>query len=267
MTFAMSVVQHRGRIMVKVLLLLAQLASTAAAQPSRQTDPAAIADSARRTIEAAQFVADTARLDAMRVYLRSALQQHPGNALLAHYAGYAGFRRVNLVPERDTARIRWMLLETRRLLERSIAQRPMAESYALLSSIIGRQIGYFPEGADTLITQANAATIHGLNLHSDNPRVWLMSGIGAFYTAPEHGGGYPKAEQQLRRAIRFFESERVSPPLPSWGHAEAWCWLGQALARQGKIAEARAAYERALQLEPEFGWVRYELLPALARAS
>jgi tetratricopeptide (TPR) repeat protein len=249
--------------MVNLLIALTQIATAAVATTPRTLPVDPVADSARRTIEAAQFVADTSALDGIRKYLANAMKKRPNNPLLTHYAGYAAFRRVNLVPDTDSARTKKMLGEARSLLERSIALDPMPESYALLSSIIGRQIGYYQGGADTLVQQANNATFSALNLNSDNPRVWLMSGISAFYTLPEHGGGFDQAEKQLRRAIRFFEAENVPTPMPSWGHAEAWCWLGQTLAKKGKIAEAKEAYRRALEIEPEFGWVKYVLLPSL----
>lgn len=238
--------------------------SLAAHAQSRLSPAQAIADSARREIEAAQFVADTTKLDAMRAYLRRAMQRFPNDPLLEHYAGYATFRRANLIPDSQPQRLLPMLIEARGLLERSIRHKPMPESYAVLSSVVGRQIAFYPKGGDTLIMQAQAATMSGLNLHSENPRVWLMNGIAAFYTMPEHGGGYPVVEKLLRRAIRFFESERVQPPMPSWGHAEAYCWLGQALAKQKKYDDARVAYARALEIEPEFGWVKYVLMPELA---
>lgn len=252
--------------MIRSILLAAAVLMAPGAVASAQRAPSAraIADSARREIEGAQLVGDTLRLDAVRRYLATGLRLYPNDPLLLHYAGYAAYRRLNLVPpEQDAVRVPAMAIEARDLLERSIQLRPMPESYAVLSSIIGRQIGYYPLQGDIYILAAQEATMNGLNLNSDNPRVWLMNGIAAFYTMPQHGGGYPVVEKLLRRAIRFFEAEKVEPPMPSWGHAEAYVWLGQALAKQGKLAEARVAYDKALQIEPTFGWVTYVLRPQL----
>ena len=58
----------------------------------------------------------------------------------------------------------------------------------------------------------------------------------------------------------------MSDPLqPGWGHSNVYAWLGKAHVDRGNLTEARQAYERALQLEPEFAWVKYDLMPALER--
>ena len=69
----------------------------------------------------------------------------------------------------------------------------------------------------------------------------------------------------MRRAIELFASDDPVPPAPSWGRAEVYGWLGQVLAKQGKREEARAAYEKALKIEPGNKWVADALLPALER--
>jgi cytochrome c-type biogenesis protein CcmH/NrfG len=42
-------------------------------------------------------------------------------------------------------------------------------------------------------------------------------------------------------------------------------WLGQALAQRGDVEGARKEYDRALQIAPDSGWVKYVLLPALTK--
>lgn len=227
----------------------------------------AIADSARRAIEAAQYTGDSTSLDSTRAYLRRALRQYPRDALLLHYAGYAAYRRLNLFPASEAGtRLPTMLVQTRALLEQSIKLKPMPESYAVLASIISRQIEHDPKKSADHILDAQAATMAGLNMDdSRNPRAWLMNGIAAFYTMQAHGGGFVPAEKLLRRAISFFEKENVSSPYPSWGHAEAYCWLGQALDKQGRTAEALAAYRKALELEPTYGWVKWVFIPEIEK--
>ena len=48
-----------------------------------------------------------------------------------------------------------------------------------------------------------------------------------------------------------------------WGEPEAHAFLGLSHARENERDQARAAYERALELEPGFAWVRERLLPDL----
>jgi Flp pilus assembly protein TadD len=103
------------------------------------------------------------------------------------------------------------------------------------------------------------------DLAPNNPRVWLLKGISSIFTPAIFGGGLDDAERHLRKAIGLFEAERAVAPAPSWGHADAWIWLGQAYERLKKPAEARTAYERALAIAPAHGWVRMVLLPNVSK--
>ncbi len=97
----------------------------------------------------------------------------------------------------------------------------------------------------------------------DNPRVWMLRGIGDFYRPRLFGGGLDKAEGHLRHAIALFATDAAVPPSPMWGRAEVYGWLGQVLAKQGKRDEARAAYDKGLALEPGNAWIAQFLIPAL----
>ena len=70
----------------------------------------------------------------------------------------------------------------------------------------------------------------------------------------------------FRRSAELFDrGAPAQSPRPAWGHAEAHAWCGQALCALGRYDEALGEYRRALELAPNFGWVRDALLPALER--
>ena len=71
------------------------------------------------------------------------------------------------------------------------------------------------------------------------------------------------ALEHFLAAIELFADDAPEAPLPAWGHAEAYAWLGQTHAALGQVGEARAAFERALEVEPGYGWVQEVLLPGL----
>jgi tetratricopeptide (TPR) repeat protein len=128
---------------------------------------------------------------------------------------------------------------------------------------MGRMIGldqiYSPTLGPLIPKEMGAAVAMGPN----NPRVWLLRGIQSFYTSVEYGGGLPVAETQLNKAIELFATDNPTPPAPFWGKAEAYVWLGQVLQKQNRIAEARAAYNNALSVQPDYPWVTYSLLPSI----
>lgn len=78
-----------------------------------------------------------------------------------------------------------------------------------------------------------------------------MAHFGLGYTLHELGR-YPEAYRHLRYYTEI-------APCGSWN----WCWLGKAARDVGEIAEARVAFERALELENE-GEVETEARELLA---
>ena len=79
------------------------------------------------------------------------------------------------------------------------------------------------------------------------------------------GGDPEKGMLGFQQAADLFAAEVVDDPLmPDWGHAEAYAWLGQGHMANGAQEQARAAFEKALALNPDYGWVKYVLLPKVA---
>lgn len=142
-----------------------------------------------------------------------------------------------------------------------------AEAHALLASVYGRQIGLSPVKSMILGPRAGRAIGKALELAPDNPRVVLSAAIGDYNTPKMFGGNKERAMQGFRRATELFSREKPADPVePSWGHGEAWAWLGIAYVDRDEKEPAGAAFEKALQIDPEFGWVKYVLLPELELA-
>jgi tetratricopeptide (TPR) repeat protein len=100
----------------------------------------------------------------------------------------------------------------------------------------------------------------------NDPRVALLNGMTRLNAPSVFGGGPPRAEAELRKAVRLFATDRNATPLPSWGRTDAHIWLALALQAQNKKAEARAEFDRALALTPGHRWILETLLPELERA-
>ena len=253
--------------MRRMLLTTIFIAATALPAPAQLSPRDRWADSARTQIEAAYTVGDIDRVRGARALVERALTAFPDDPLLQHYYAYALHREANLLMGRQRAKeeqYRPLLEQADSLLERSAAKLPLAETHALRSSVLGQLINN-PLRGMILGPRSSSAMDRALELGPRNPRVWLLRGIGAMFTPAMFGGGADKAEEYLRKAITLFADDRPAPPLPAWGHAEAYVWLGQTLHKQKRIDDARAAYAKALELQPENGWVRQVLLPALDR--
>ena len=76
----------------------------------------------------------------------------------------------------------------------------------------------------------------------------VSRGVGNYYLPSSFGGGVDKAIIDFRKAIE------LDPKL-----AEAHMWLGLALRKEGKNAEARTALNRSLELNPARVWTKQQL--------
>jgi tetratricopeptide (TPR) repeat protein len=250
-------------------LLSAMLASTVCLLRAGETVaqapvPLSAFDSVRHEIDRAVMLGDAARLAGSRDH--SALTTAKDDAWTLHYRGYTFYREAALRAQHGDGSSGPLLDRARTALERSLALQPIAESHALLSSVLGQMIGKNIFKGMTLGPKSTEQMDRAVTLAPKNPRVWLLRGIGAIYQPSAFGGGMDKAETYLRRAIELFPDDHPSSPAPSWGQADAYAWLGQVLAKRKDMSGARAAYAQALAIEPENHWVRTTLLPALDRA-
>ena len=245
---------------------LALTATTASAQTIAGRDK--WADSARVEIETATALGDFSRIREAGALIERALTAFPDDPLLLHYLGYARYREATLMQGKkyDGKQYRPLLEAADSLLERSASKLQLPETHALRSSVLGQMIGSNPLRGMTLGPTSSNAMDRALEVGPNNPRVWLLRGIGAIFTPSMFGGGLDKAERYLTKALALFPNDRPAPPMPAWGHAEAYIWMGQVHKRRDRIDDARQAYNRALELQPDNGWVKHVLLPGLDRA-
>jgi tetratricopeptide (TPR) repeat protein len=246
-----------------VLLLASSPVIAQDSQPKQQGAAARLLDSARVLIAKATPTGDIPALRGAEALLERAITVSPNDPWLAHYLAFAIYREATIRMGRDRSDIGPLLARVDSILERSAARSSIPESFALRSSVLGMMIGSNPLRGMTLGPQSGAQMEKALAAGPNNPRVWLMRGIGALNTPKMFGGGEDKAEEYLKKSIELFASDHPQPPAPGWGLNEAYIWLGQVYRKQDKIDAARASYQRALTIEPNDVWVRTILLPAL----
>jgi tetratricopeptide (TPR) repeat protein len=78
--------------------------------------------------------------------------------------------------------------------------------------------------------------------------VYLSRGVGYYYLPSAFGGGIDKAMNDFKTALDL--NPRSS---------DAWLWMGIALRRQNRNAEARKALEKALTYNPGRRWAKDQL--------
>ena len=247
-----------------VALALAFTGGTAALHAQQLTGAAKWADSARTLIDAAVLTDAPAGLDSAVALLDRALAATPNEYLLLHYKGYARYRQGNASLGASNATLaRKQFEEADTLLGTSAAQHPLAESFALRSSIAGRLAGLDPSAPILHKTMAGRMQARAEETGSSNPRVGLLRGQSVLFGPPDRTGGPAEAEKLLQRAHDLFATDSPAPPLPSWGRAETCAYLALARHRLGNDEGARAAAHEALSYAPGYRYVKNELLPML----
>jgi tetratricopeptide (TPR) repeat protein len=133
--------------------------------------------------------------------------------------------------------------------ERAVAlQGGSSENHRILGTLCGQVIP-----ANVLLAMkygrcASESIKKALELDPKSAQAYLSRGIGNYYLPPAFGGGPEPAVQDFQKAI-----------LLNAKMAEAHMWLGIALRKLGRNAEARAALARSLELNPNRVWAKQQL--------
>lgn len=133
--------------------------------------------------------------------------------------------------------------------ERAVALKPEnAEYFRVLGTLYGQVIP-----ANVLLgisygKKAEDAIAKAIALDGKSAQAYLARGIGNYYKPEMFGGGPEPAMQDLRHAIELNPKS-----------AEAYLWLGLALRKTHHNAEAREAFTKSLELNPERVWTKQQL--------
>lgn len=84
-----------------------------------------------------------------------------------------------------------------------------------------------------------------IQLDAKSSLAWLSKGVGNYYLPPSFGGGVDLAIKDMEKAISLDPNS-----------ADAYVWLGTALRKKNANPEARKAFEKALQLNPNRIWAK-----------
>jgi tetratricopeptide (TPR) repeat protein len=123
-----------------------------------------------------------------------------------------------------------------------------SENHRLLGTLCGQAIP-----ANVLLGLrygrcASDSIQRALELDPKSARAYLSRGVGNYYLPGAFGGGTEPAIRDFQEAIH------LDPKL-----ADAHLWLGIALRKAGKTAEARAAIQHSLELNPNRVWAKQQL--------
>jgi tetratricopeptide (TPR) repeat protein len=135
-----------------------------------------------------------------------------------------------------------------------------AETEAFRVALLGFRMGLNPARAVILGPKALKQLENAIGAGKDSPAVWIEKANSEAHMPAFAGGSKEKAAVSFREALRLFEAEGTVAPC-NWRYLNTMVLSGQLLEKMGDYRGAAETYRRALRREPDFQWVRDELLP------
>jgi tetratricopeptide (TPR) repeat protein len=131
--------------------------------------------------------------------------------------------------------------------EKAVSLKPEAENYRVLATLYGQAITDMLSGL-SYGAKAKDAVNKAVEKAPKSSSVYVARGVGNYYLPTQLGGGTAVAISDFRQAIG------LDPK-----NAEAHLWLGVALRKDHKDAEARQAFQKSLEINPNRVWVKQQL--------
>ncbi|HSM76793.1 MAG TPA: tetratricopeptide repeat protein [Bryobacteraceae bacterium] len=136
-----------------------------------------------------------------------------------------------------------------RAAERAVALNANSAEYnRILGTLCGQAISSNGLAALKYGKCALTSVNRALELDPKSADAYLSHGVGYFYLPPAFGGGVDVAIKDFQKALELNPKS-----------AEAYLWLGVAMRKTNRNAEARKALEKALQLNPNRLWAKQQL--------
>ncbi|PYT14764.1 MAG: hypothetical protein DMG59_16095 [Acidobacteria bacterium] len=133
--------------------------------------------------------------------------------------------------------------------ERAVALKPdVPEYYRILGTLCGQAVSANVIAGMKYGRCALDSVNKAIELNPKASTNYISRGVGNYYLPPAFGGGIELAIKDFQKAIELDPQS-----------AEAQLWLGIALRKASRNAEARKAFEKSLELNPARVWARQQL--------
>jgi tetratricopeptide (TPR) repeat protein len=133
--------------------------------------------------------------------------------------------------------------------EQAVSLKPQeAEYYRVLGTLCGQVVPANVLAGLGYAKRARDAIDKAVALDPKSSLAFMARGVGNYYLPSAMGGGFDLAAADFRKAIELDSK-----------NADAWLWLGMALRKENKNADARQAFSKSLELNPQRTWTRQQL--------
>ncbi len=193
---------------------------------------------------------DRPALDAIAAGARKAADANPKSADALYRGAVAQYLRSEVAMEaRDKRTAAAAAEEGIELARRAVAIEAANSEYRLMLGALCGQV--IPANVLIGLKYGQCAldeVSKAIELNPKSSMAWMGRGIGNYYLPEGFGGGVTKAIDDFNKAIQLDAS-----------NADAHLWLGIALRKLNRNAEARKALERSVKLNPRRVWAKQQL--------
>jgi tetratricopeptide (TPR) repeat protein len=208
-----------------------------------------MAAAAPSPLELARDKQDRAVLTDMAAQASAAALKAPNDAEAQYRAGLANCYLAEVAIElRDRKAGRQTAEQGIKFAEKAVAMKPAnAEYYRLLGTLYGQAVtdimsglSYGPKAKDAINKAVEKAPKSSM--------MYVARGVGNYYVPAQLGGGAKLSIPDFQKAIELDPA-----------NAEAYLWLGLSLRKENRDAEARQAFVKSLELNPNRVWTKQQL--------
>jgi Flp pilus assembly protein TadD len=211
----------------------------------------AAAPAANPDLVKARDAQNRSQLEQIANQLSSIADRQPSDARAQYQAALAHSTLAEVANEiRDKGQARSASEAGMKAAERAVALKPSeAEYHRILGTLCGQEaaaLGGF--GALKYGRCALDEVNKAVELDPREPLNYVSRGIGNYYLPAAFGGGVELAIKDFQKAVTLDS-----------GAADAHLWLGIALRKLNRNAEARQEFEKAVKLNPARLWAKQQL--------
>ena len=223
----------------------------------------ALIDKGKEILYHANVQFDQSEMLKARGMFERALASDEENYLAQYYLAYTDYNlAVYFMQKKEKEQFQKFSDSSKELLKELINENGSdAETVSLLGAIYGIQVAMNPELGASLGSQNIALTSQAFGIATGNPRVLLQKAISKFNSPEFVGGSKEEALKLFTQSVEAFEKLADKETEIDWGYLDALAWLGIANSSLGDFESAITSYNKALEVEPDFAWIKYELLP------
>jgi len=254
-------------ILSKKIILLIPILFLFTINISRSEDIESDMKNVRDKINETYFSFDVNKWKSLLKTATELRKEHPGDWRVNYYCGLICHQlgKILYLPDEEKA-YQYFDKSIDYLLEAK-KKNYNAEIAALLSSDYGKKSSlstikaiYYGIKARDYIYEANEKD-------KSNPKVLLIASIHLMHTPESFGGDKKWAEELLNRALKLIYKQKRDEDLTvNWAtEAEIYAYFAQLEILKGNMPKAKLFVEKAIKLEPDYGFVLFDLIPQMEK--